>query len=70
MINAGAEMVVEKPAFKGALKFCRCLVVADGFFDRGSRTTDNKKPGEAFFLKLLSMEVSLSATFIETFAFL
>ena len=63
-------MVVEKPAFKGALKFCRCLVVADGFFDRGSRTTDDKQTGEAFFLKLLSMEVSLSATFIETFAFL
>jgi len=33
MINAGADTVSEKPAFKDAFMFLRCLVVADGFFE-------------------------------------
>src|SRR3982751_3208135 len=33
MINARAETVSEKPAFRHALKAKRCLVVADGFFE-------------------------------------
>jgi len=33
MINARAEMVVEKLAFKDAFKSCRCLAVVDGFFE-------------------------------------
>jgi putative SOS response-associated peptidase YedK len=33
MINAQAETVAEKPAYRNALKKRRCLIVADGFYE-------------------------------------
>jgi putative SOS response-associated peptidase YedK len=33
MINARAETLSEKPAFKGLVKDRRCLVLADGFYE-------------------------------------
>jgi putative SOS response-associated peptidase YedK len=33
MINARAETVAERPAFRGAFERFRCLIVADGFYE-------------------------------------
>jgi putative SOS response-associated peptidase YedK len=33
MINARSETVSEKPSFKAAFKYRRCLILADGFFE-------------------------------------
>ncbi len=43
MINARAETVAEKPAFRAAFKRRRCLVPADGFFE-WIKTPDGKQP--------------------------
>ncbi len=33
LINARAETLAEKPAFRGAYKYHRCLIFSDGFFE-------------------------------------
>lgn len=43
MINARAETVAEKPAFRAALKRRRCLVLANGFFE-WQKLADAKQP--------------------------
>ncbi|MBI3943310.1 MAG: SOS response-associated peptidase [Chloroflexi bacterium] len=43
MINARAETAAEKPAFRGAFKYRRCLVVADGFYE-WQKTGSSKQP--------------------------
>lgn len=43
LINARAETVAEKPAFRASLKKRRCLVLADGFYE-WQKTGDAKRP--------------------------
>jgi hypothetical protein len=43
MINARSETARTKPAFRDALKFRRCLIPADGFYE-WARTVKGKQP--------------------------
>lgn len=43
MINARAETVAEKPAFRRAYRHRRCLIAADGFFE-WKQEADGKQP--------------------------
>ncbi len=44
MINARAESVAEKPAFRAAFRKRRCLVVADGFYEWQKTAEARKQP--------------------------
>lgn len=50
MINARAETVAEKPAFRSAMKQRRCLILADGFYEW--RTQGNGK--QPFYFRVES----------------
>jgi len=50
MINARAETVAEKPAYRAAFRHRRCLVLADGFYE-WRRDGDHKTP---YFISLAS----------------
>jgi len=48
LINARVETVAEKPSFKDAFLFNRCLIIADGYFEWG--TAGKEKIPYYFFL--------------------
>jgi putative SOS response-associated peptidase YedK len=48
MINARAETVAEKPAFRAALRYRRCLIPADGFYE-WQKQDKHKQP---FYIRL------------------
>ena len=43
MINARAETLAEKPAFRSAYKYHRCLIFSDGFFEWQARPGSKSK---------------------------
>ena len=45
LINARGETVAEKPSFRGSLKYKRCLILADGFYEwKASMDRKTKTP--------------------------
>lgn len=50
LINARAETVSEKPAFRTAFRQRRCLVLADGFYEWQQQ--ENKKQKQPFYFRL------------------
>ena len=50
MINARAETLEEKPAFRGSLKYKRCLILADGFYEW--KASEGKKAKTPFFIHM------------------
>jgi putative SOS response-associated peptidase YedK len=44
MINARAETLAEKPAYKTSLQRFRCLIPADGFYEWQARPGQSKRP--------------------------
>jgi putative SOS response-associated peptidase YedK len=50
LINARAETVAEKPAFRSAFKQRRCLVLADGFYEWQQQ--ESKKQKQPFYFRL------------------
>jgi putative SOS response-associated peptidase YedK len=53
MINARAETVSEKPAFRNAFKKHRCIIPADGFFEWKEEERGGKQP---YFIRFKSKE--------------
>jgi putative SOS response-associated peptidase YedK len=51
MINARAETLAEKPSFRAGLKYHRCLILADGFYEWKSQPGTKTKLPHFFHLK-------------------
>lgn len=56
MINARAETVAEKPAFREALRRRRCLVPADGFYEWKAAPDDVGRRRQPYYIRLRDEE--------------
>ncbi|MHC4294651.1 MAG: SOS response-associated peptidase [Planctomycetota bacterium] len=54
MINARAESLAEKPAFRDSFRRRRCLIPADGFYEWQARKDARKQP---YFIRTINGEV-------------
>jgi len=50
LINARGETLEEKPAFRGSLKYKRCLILADGFYEW--KSAPGQKTKTPFFIHM------------------
>ncbi len=50
LINARGETVAEKPSFRGSLKYKRCIVLADGFYEW--KAQPGRKSKTPFFIHM------------------
>lgn len=50
MINARGETLEEKPAFRSSLKYKRCLILADGFYEW--KASPGRKTKTPFFIQM------------------
>lgn len=64
VINARKESVASKPSFKAAIRYRRCVFLADGFYE-WQREGDTKKP---YLFRLKSREPLLLAGLWKTYA--
>lgn len=53
IINARAETILEKPAFRGSLRHHRCIVPASGYYEWRTNADGKKQP---FYVKMKSDE--------------
>ena len=50
MINARSETASQKPSFRNAIRYRRCLVAADGFYEWKKPPGGGKAPKQPFFI--------------------